>query len=176
VWSGLNNGTMIALNPSNGRGKMPLPVAPPHPPQPGNPTLLPVISKPLTRSELQSSNSFVFRKDSAGFGIPRGELGQLNKFSEHTASKGTASTTVYLSAGASSGESGFRPSSTGVGTMHRGSPPPPRESNSSAYSAGSGSFGNGSSRGAAPANSNSSVGMRPSSPAPAPSGGGSKPH
>ena len=175
VWTGLNNGTMIALNTSNGgNGKTPLPIAPPHPPQPGNPTLLPVISKPLTRSQMSSTNSFTFRKDSAGFGIPRGELGQLNKFSEHAAQR-DVSTRVYMSTGALSPAGGMRSSGEAMGpvSIHRGSPPPPRQSEPSSYSAGSGSFGNGSA-GPSPASSNSAAGMRPSSPAP--SGGGSKPH
>ena len=170
-WTGLNNGNMIAFNPSNGSGggggsgKSPIPVAPPHPPQAGNPSMVAVISKPLARSELSSSNSFVFRKDSAGFGIPRGELGQLNKFSEHAVSKGMASTTVYMS----SESNGMRSSGASVGatSIHRGSPPPPAStSNLGPYSAGAGSYGGGSVSSSAP--------TARSSPAPAPSSGPSR--
>ena len=142
-WTGLNNGNLITMNPSNGSGRSPLPVAPIHPPAPGNPTMVAVISKPLTRSEMGSSNSFVFRKDSAGFGIPRGDLGQLNKFSEHAVSKGMASTTVYTSVESN----GMRGSNTAVGavSMHRGTPPPPSSrSDASPYSAGASSYSGGS--------------------------------
>ena len=184
-WSGLNNGTLIALNPSNG-GKMHMPVAPPpHPPAPGSPALVPAIGKPLVRSELGSRNSFVFRNDSAGFGIPRGELGQLNKFSAQAVSKGATHTTVYMSVegprGASGGigprgSSGVTPANAGIGTIsvHRGSPPPPRDSGSSGSSSGSSSFGGGTS--SSSLSSSSSSGGGHGSPAPAPSGGGSKPH
>ncbi len=178
TWSGLNNGTMIAFNPTNGAGngsgKNPRPVAPPHPPRPGDPTMVSVISKPIVRSEMASNNSFVFRKDSAGLGIPRGELGELNKFSQHTGQKGTASTPVYVNVGGGTQSSyGMRPASPTLGpvSIHRGSPPPPPDWNSSVSSSGGGSFGGGSNS-SSPMTSPSSGGSvgRPSpSPAPAPS-------
>jgi hypothetical protein len=134
---------------------------------------VPVISKPLVRSEMTSASSFMFRNDSAGFGIPRGELGSLNKLSEHAASHGSARTTVYLSAGAGTpGLGGARSAAQGIGTVtvHRGSPPPPRETDVSGNSGG-GSFGSGSSL--PPSSASSNVSPRPSpSPAPAPSSGG----
>jgi hypothetical protein len=172
-WSGLNNGTMIAFNPTNSKntGKNPIPVAPPHPPRPGEPTLVTVISRPVVRSEMASNNSFVFRKDSAGLGIPRGDLGELNKFSQHAGEKGTASTSVYLSVGGNSASSGMRSASGAIGpvSIHRGAPPP-QESASSSYSgsSNSGSYSATSSR----TSSVSSVSSAPrSSPAPAPSSG-----
>ena len=160
-WSGLNNGTMIAFNPSNGNGTgmHPMPIAPPHPPRGGEPTMVPFISKPVVRSEMASSNSFVFRKDSAGLGIPRGDLGALNKFSEHAVQKGSASTSVYASVGTSASNGSMRAFNTAVGpvSIHRGSPP--SSSSSSSYSESSGSFRGGS---------NSAGSMAPSSSAPAP--------
>ncbi len=144
-WSGLNNGSMIAFNPTNGNvmpgGRNPHPIAPPHPPRPGEPTLVSVISKPVVKSEMGSSNSFVFRKDSAGLGIPRGELGELNKFSQHAVQKGTASTSVYMSAGGAQ-PVGMRPASGSLApvSIHRGTPPP-AEPASGQYSGGNaGSF------------------------------------
>jgi hypothetical protein len=174
-WSGLNNGTLIAMNPSNG-GKTHMPVAPPHPPAPGSPVLVPVISKPLVRSELGSRNSFVFRNDSAGFGVPRGELGQLNKFSAQAVSKGATRTTVYLSVEPRE-TSRVTPANSAVGTIsiHRGSPPPPRDSESSSSSSGSSSFGGGGTSSSSLSSSSSSGGAH-GSPAPAPSGGGGRPH
>jgi hypothetical protein len=173
AWTGLNN-TMMAMNRFGSRGGPSSPVSPPHPPPTGGPSLVPVISKPLVRSEMTSGSSFLFRNDSAGFGIPRGELGSLNKLSEHAASHGTVSTTVYLSAGAERmpGPVGARSAMQQIGTVsvHRGSPPPPRETDVSSNSGG-GSFGSGSSL---PANSASSnMSPRPSpGPSPAPSSGG----
>src|ERR1039457_3437577 len=67
-------------------------------PRPGESTVMPVNLRPLVRSELASPESFVFRKDSAGLGIPRDELGKLDKLSRQTVERGMASTRIYLSA------------------------------------------------------------------------------
>jgi hypothetical protein len=180
TWSGLNNGTMIAFNPSsgNGTGNPQRPIAPPHPPRPGDPTVVAVISKPVVRSEMASNNSFVFRKDSAGLGIPRGELGELNKFSQHAVQKGTASTSVYVSVGGGNTQSsyGTRPSSPAIGpvSIHRGSPPPP-ESPSRTYSSAGGSFGGGSNSSSSMTSTSSGSSGRPSAPSPSPSPAPSRP-
>jgi hypothetical protein len=172
AWTGLNNGNMIALSPTTGNsgGKYRIPVVPPQPPRTGEPSMIAVISKPVVRSEMSSSNSFVFRRDSAGLGVPRGELGELNKFSEHTIQKGMASTSVYASVGSAGGANGVRPSnssaSIGVVSIHRGSPPP--SSSESAFSAGSSSFRGGSNN-AAPAGPSNSAPRSSPAPAPAPS-------
>jgi hypothetical protein len=122
-WNGLNNfgPSMIAY-----RGRNPIPPAPVHPPRPGDPTLRAVNSKPLVRSELAKEGAFVFRKDSAGIGIPRDGLGKLNKFSEHAVQRGTVSTPVYVSVPNSAMPNGNgRATNTGVApvAVHRGSPP-----------------------------------------------------
>jgi Flp pilus assembly protein TadG len=54
-----------------------------------------VNSKPLTQSTYGSSDSFVFRRDSAGFGVPRGSLGKLNGFSKDAVNHGSSSVPVY---------------------------------------------------------------------------------
>ena len=180
TWTGLNNGTtMTAFNPSggNGPGKNPRPIAPPHPPRPGEPTLIAVGSRPAVRSEMASNNSFVFRKDSAGLGVPRGELGELNKFSQHAIQKGTASTPVYVSVGGNNPSAvGMRPSSPALGpvSIHRGSPPPPPE-RSSIYSSGGGSYGGGSNSSSPMTSPSSGSVGRPSSPSPSPSPAPSRP-
>ncbi|KAA6460297.1 FecR domain-containing protein [Acidobacteria bacterium AB60] len=175
TWNGLNNGTMIAMNPAGGSGRGTMPVIPPHPPKPGSPSLVPVISKPLVRSEMGSSNSFVFRKDSAGFGVPRGELGQLNKFSAHAATRGSVSTPVYMSMGPGSGVEarGGASAALGAGAMRRGSPPPARSSyDNEPYSAGGGSYSAPAARPGSSSSSSSGSGTRS---APAPTGGGRGP-
>jgi hypothetical protein len=84
----------------------------------------------LVRSE-GTSDSFVFRKDSAGFGIPRNELGKLDKFSEHAIEKGTASTRVYMEVSSPAGaRSQSASGNLAVTSMHRGSAPPPEMSSS----------------------------------------------
>jgi len=169
MWNGLNNGSMMAFGPASGigPGKMRIPVVPAQSPRAGEPTIVSVISKPVVRSEMSSSRSFVFRNDSAGLGVPRGELGGLNKFSEHAVQRGTASTEVYASVGASANSGGMRPAgqSMGVMSIHRGSPPPAPSSNES-YSGGS--YGASSSNASSASVSTSAP---RSSPSPAPSPG-----
>jgi len=168
-WSGLNNGTMIAFNPTNGNGKLhPMPIAPPHPPSGGEPTMVAFISRPVVRSEMASSNSFVFRNDSAGLGIPRGDLGALNKFSEHAVQKGSISTSVYASVGTVPSNGGMHASNTAVApvSIHRGSAPP--ASNSSVFSGSSNSYG-ASSSSASSMTQSSPVSAPRSSPSPSPS-------
>jgi len=92
AWNGLTNspvvsgGSPIALNP---------PRAPVNPPRVGGPTMVVVNTRPLNVSTL-GPDKFVFQKDSAGMGVPRGSLGRLNKFSEGVARHGTASTPIYF--------------------------------------------------------------------------------
>jgi hypothetical protein len=117
-WNGLNNS--IAFAPKSGPG-----FTPPHPlapPRAGEPTLTVVNLKPLIQSEVASADSFVFRKDSAGLGIPRDTLGKLDKFSQHAISRGTATTPIYISAPPSANG---RPSSATVApsSLHRGTAP-----------------------------------------------------
>jgi hypothetical protein len=113
AWMGLNNGLIAAAN----EPRKP-PVAPAHPPAAGEPALLGVNRKPMVQSEIASPTSFVFRKDSAGMGIPRDELGKLDKFSQRTLEKGAVSEHVYLDAPSGAGSAAFA-----VAEVHRGAPP-----------------------------------------------------
>jgi len=118
-WMGLNNGLIAGSN-----SPIHLPKQPIHAPRDGERTLLSVNAKPPVRSEVDPRNSsFIFRNDSAGLGVPRNELGKLEKFSEHASARGNARTQVYFEASsASRGETGH--GSAGVVSMHRGSAPP----------------------------------------------------
>jgi len=99
----------------------PLPARPIRPPNPGGPTLRAVDTQPLVRSEV-AAGSFVFRRDSAGLGIPRDGLGRLDKISHSAIDHGTATTPVYVSGPPAVMRNG-RPVSEGVGvtSVHRGS-------------------------------------------------------
>jgi hypothetical protein len=130
-WMGLNNVAGFngsGANPINGKGGPRLPVAPPAPPRTGEPSLITLNQTATPHSAISSSGSFVFRKDSAGLGIPRGELGNLKGFSERADRSGEARTPVYFSAGsgnapgALSGLSG-RSNTLAPVAIHRGSPP-----------------------------------------------------
>lgn len=123
-WMGLNNTGLIASS----KGPGTLPVAPLRPPRKGELGLAAVNLKPIVHSEISPSSEFVFRKDSAGLGVPREGLGKLDKFSEHTVSKGIASTPVYFQQpepGAPRGRSASE--QLGVSSIRRGSAPAPGE-------------------------------------------------
>jgi FecR protein len=120
-WNGLNNATAVVSNGGPGR----IPPRPIRPPGPGEPTLRAFSLKPVVRSEA-SADSFVFRRDSAGLGIPREGLGKLEKLSQSTVNRGTATTPIYFSAPSSATGNG-RPTSEGIAaiSLHRGSAPAP---------------------------------------------------
>ncbi|MGB0013044.1 MAG: DUF6600 domain-containing protein [Candidatus Sulfotelmatobacter sp.] len=123
-WMGLNNiASATPATPVNGiTGGRRLPVAPP--PRVGQMSLVTVNQTALVHSGLDSPGSFVFRKDSAGLGIPRNELGNLRGFSEHAVQKGAATMPIYLSAapGASNGIRGVSNARAPV-TVHPGYAP-----------------------------------------------------
>ncbi|HEY3704432.1 MAG TPA: DUF6600 domain-containing protein [Terracidiphilus sp.] len=174
-WMGLNNVSMLPTQTGPG-GSNPRPIIPRQPPAQGGPTLMPVSTRPLVRSELKSADSFEFRKDSAGLGIPRDTLGKLDKFSEHAINHGSASTQVYVSAPAMNNGMNTRASSGAVlgATVHRGVAAPRMGGDS--LSAGSGRMSGGSSGAAGTTMpSSSSRGPAPSGPAPSSGGGGRPP-
>ncbi len=117
-WMGLNNMAGFASL----QGPINIPKVPVHSPRLGEPTMMLVNEKPLVSSQITGSSSFVFRRDSAGLGIPRDELGKLSEFSERAVAKGTASTPVYMQAPVSAGANG-RATFAGVPSMRRGSAP-----------------------------------------------------
>jgi uncharacterized protein DUF6600/FecR-like protein len=137
-WYGVNNAIGTSM-PSTGSGGGRLPNGPvraPHmparPPSPKDPTLIAVNQKPVPTSGISpATRSFVFQKDSAGLGVPRGTLGRLDKFSHETVTRGMAQTQIYATGpqqqpgrayGASPGAGG---AGQGLTTsIHRGSPPP----------------------------------------------------
>jgi hypothetical protein len=169
AWNGLGN--MTALGVRGGgqpvpTGVRPLPSPPGRVPGKGEPTLALVNLKPLVASSLAPGDSFVFRRDSAGLGIPREELGELNKFSRRAVQRGEASTHVYLSgwhgAMVNRGVTGAALAAT---SMHRGSAPARAQGNSSGWN---GSPGGNSSANRSPS---TAISSRSGSGAGAPAGG-----
>jgi hypothetical protein len=125
-WNGLNN-AMVSGGGAAAVASGGSPVRPPRPvrpPGPGEPTLTELNLKPLVRSQAVSADSFVFRKDSAGLGIPREGMGRLEKLSQSAIKGGTATTPIYLSTPSSAPGNG-RPANEGIGvtSLHRGSAP-----------------------------------------------------
>ncbi len=147
-WNGLNN--MMAVASTGGSGHVPL--RPLSPPRAGEPTLTVVNQKPLVLSGVSSADSFVFRKDSAGLGIPRDGMGKLDKLSQRAVSQGAATTQIYLSAPPSAGANGRAENSAIAATsLHRGSvPPSATETSSQLGSSSNNGGGRQSSPGSAP--------------------------
>ena len=166
-WMGINNAAGFA----GLQGPVTVPRMPARPPRTGEPGLMLVNQRPLVRSQANGSDSFVFRKDSAGMGVPRDELGKLKGFSERAQTKGMASTPVYMQAPAMRGASANgRESFGGVASMRRGSAPAPMERGEMG---GGRMGGNAGAQVSSPSiSSSASAGAHVSAPAGAPAGRG----
>jgi hypothetical protein len=116
AWYGLSNG--LASTTVNGQ-PVHRPAAPIKPPVLGQSTLVRVSLKPLAASDFASHESFVFRNDSAGLGIPRGNFGKLNEFSDQVVHHGNVSTPVYFSGSSTASGSG-RPGNAGSDSSRSG--------------------------------------------------------
>ncbi len=86
---GLSN-TVLRKLPKGVTGPTPLP----KPPAAGHPTLVPVNTRPLTASGLTNEQSFLFRTDSAGLGVPRHTFGKLGSMSSSALRTGSATAAV----------------------------------------------------------------------------------
>ena len=173
-WYGLNN--VAALAPGGGvvnKGPVQFPHPPGRPPLPHQPSLISVNTRPLAASEIASSNSFVFRKDSAGLGVPRETLGNLGKFSQQAVSRGTASTPIYVSAPATGRQNGGMTMSESMAiSVHRGfAPSPTSRSSDGQFNSSFGSSRTSSSNSGAGSSSRVSSGITTTAPS-APSVGG----
>ena len=171
-WYGVNN--VAALTPivhsSGGGGSIQAPHLPGHPPLPHAPSMIAVNTKPIAHSEIASPTSFVFRKDSAGLGVPRGTLGHLGKFSSESISHGTAKTTIYTSVPQTGRPNGGNTLSESMATsVHRGSAP--SSNSTSSRGSFSSSFG-GSGSGGGGGGARSTAGPAPMAPSASSTAGG----
>jgi FecR protein len=136
TWMGLANNSFVSSPTSTGGGAgTGRPRPPIRVPMASEATLVPVNLKAIPTSTLGEHDTFVFRKDSAGFGVPRGSLGKLNSFSNQATQHGMASTNVYP-AGAQRG-----PAQSGAAQSRGASYSGPARSVSSAPSPSSGMQG-----------------------------------
>jgi hypothetical protein len=85
-WSGLNN--LQTLRSTKGRPSQPAP------PGRGEPTLVGVNIKALAVSSVGKENAFVFVRDSAGLGVPRGVFNNLGKVSQAAVERGAVTSMV----------------------------------------------------------------------------------
>jgi hypothetical protein len=132
-WNGLSNAPSTLIGSSGKAG--PLPRPPSQGPRLGESTLMPVNLRPLASSAIGAEDSFVFRKDSAGLGVPRGTLGNLNKVSERAVVHGSATVPVYSPAPASDEVRGRSTIAVSAPTsLRRGYAPPSAPTASPTYS------------------------------------------
>ena len=110
AWNGLNNiaavGLVGGLVGTAGRPvRSPLRPALPVAPAAGTARASLVLAnqRPMVFSKEDKPGNFVFEKDSAGLGVPRGSLGSLHKISNDVGRHGSASMPVYADALAGSG-------------------------------------------------------------------------
>ncbi len=138
TWMGLANNSFVGQPGQQGfqnslAATHPRP--PLHPPTARESSLVGVNLKSMPASSLGPKDTFVFRSNSAGLGVPRGSLGKLNSFSGQAAQHGLATTNVYY--GAPRGEAvGARSGNLGT-SLSRPASSPNMESNRS-YSGGGG--------------------------------------
>jgi hypothetical protein len=77
---------------------------------------------PMVFSQQDRNGNFVFQKDSAGMGVPRGSLGNLNHVNNDVGRHGSASMPVYASAPGSADPSGANNHNRGPSTLRQASP------------------------------------------------------
>lgn len=128
-WYGLQNwgpGTGIAGVSQPTIPHPPGVVGGPHPPMrppAGAKSFVMANSGPIVRSELKGEDRFVFQKDSAGLGVPRGSLGNLHGISNQVEHHGFVSRDVYAAPVMSSHSVGDgRPMPMPL-SLHRGAAP-----------------------------------------------------
>jgi hypothetical protein len=98
-WQGLQNVAGFAATPGGGSlnagqlANRPLPVRPPLTSR--SQSLVVSNSAPLVISQEKQPGQFVFEKNSAGMGVPRGSLGNLNKISNDVVRHGFVNKEVY---------------------------------------------------------------------------------
>jgi hypothetical protein len=143
AWMGLANNTFVGQPGQQGfqnsfAANRPHP--PMHPPTARESSLVGVNLKSMPASGLGEKDTFVFRNNSAGLGVPRGSLGKLNSFSGQTAQRGMATTNVYYGGAPRGGaEAAGRPGNLGTSLSARpNSPAGGMQSNHSSYGGGGG--------------------------------------
>jgi hypothetical protein len=120
AWRGINN---IAATPiRNGPAHIPGGVLP-KPPMDAKNSLVVANRQPLVISRQETMDNFVFRKDSAGLGVPRGSLGKLNGISNNVERHGFANREVYVAPAGSASRWTDGAVYHGPLSLHKGSAP-----------------------------------------------------
>jgi hypothetical protein len=103
TWLGLANNSFVNSTGGSGTSR---PRPPIHTPAALQSSMVPVNLKAVPVSTLSANDKFIFRNNSAGMGVPRGNFGKLNSFANQANQHGMATTNVYYGGqrGASMGE------------------------------------------------------------------------
>jgi hypothetical protein len=115
----------------------PVRAASPHAPTVGAGSLVLANNTPMVFSKEDKPGNFVFQKNSAGLGVPRGSLGNLNKISTHVEQHGSANMQVYAAAPSRGFVASSHSGNGGPVTLRAGAPIQSANTNASASRAGS---------------------------------------
>jgi FecR protein len=120
---GLNNVAGTVTSPASGSGTPVHSLVPVRPLVTGGASLVVANRVPLAVSTVNAQGNFEFRNNSAGVGVPRGDLGDLRGMSREVARHGMVSLPVEVGPGGTSqgvrGPASLRPA-TSTGGMERG--------------------------------------------------------
>jgi hypothetical protein len=192
AWNGLNNVGGFGAVPATGAAtvggkpvRSPLrPAVAPQPPAAGAVRQSLVLSNatPIVMSKEDKPGNFVFQKDSAGLGVPRGSLGNLNGISRDVGRHGVASMDVYAATpnngmeganrGVSRGPATLRPAEGATGSSMGGGPAVSSASRAGGYQGSTGAQSSASSSRSTGASQSTSGPAPMSSPAGGSSGSG----
>jgi FecR protein len=139
-WYGLNNIAGVGGFGASGLAKNPVrsplrPTVPQVAAGAAKPSLVLSNQRPMVFSKEDRPGNFVFQKDSAGLGVPRGSLGNLNKISNDVGRHGSANISVYATAPNGGMEANNHGASRGPVTLRAGSAGEGERGNSSVSSA-----------------------------------------
>ena len=112
-WTGLQN-TALVRRP-NAPVTLKPPIARPHP---ASPTMIAVNEKPLVVSKMGEKDNFVFRKDSAGLGVPRSTFGKLDHISAGVAQHGSVERTAFVASSLGDRQQGGSAANPGGNATH----------------------------------------------------------
>jgi FecR protein len=100
----------------------PVRAASPQAPTVGAGSLVLANNTPMVFSKEDKPGNFVFQKNSAGLGVPRGSLGSLNKISSHVEQHGSVNMQVYAAAPSTGFMASGRSGNSGPVTLRAGAP------------------------------------------------------
>ncbi|MGF7181080.1 DUF6600 domain-containing protein [Tunturiibacter psychrotolerans] len=171
AFNGLNNIASVGGGAAGlvGTGvHSPVRAASPQAPALGAGSLVLANNTPMVFSKEDKPGNFVFQKNSAGLGVPRGSLGSLNKISTHVEQHGSANMPVYAAAPSAGFMASSRGGNGGPVTLRAGAP---IQSGNTSYASASRAGSNGGSSASSPASH--SLGASSASGGPSGSGGSS---